>query len=60
MLLLANIVSERLIEQHVFTREELTQLTQRLKAHLQDPDTFVIAPLRFRAWGWKRLAGLLQ
>jgi SAM-dependent methyltransferase len=54
ILLLAEIVSERMIEQQVFTREELMQLVQSLKAHLEDSDTFVIAPLRFRAWGWKQ------
>jgi SAM-dependent methyltransferase len=53
ILLLAEIVSERLIERHVFTRDELMQLMQSLRSHLEDPDTFVIAPLRFRAWGWK-------
>jgi ubiquinone/menaquinone biosynthesis C-methylase UbiE len=53
ILLLAEIVGKRLIERQVFTREELMQLTQSLQAHLEDPNTFVIAPLRFRAWGWK-------
>jgi len=60
MLLLAEIVSKRLIDQQVFTRAELIQLMQRLKAHLENPDTFVIAPLRFRAWGWKPVSSGLS
>jgi SAM-dependent methyltransferase len=44
-------LSERLLAQELVSEPELAELTGQLKAHLEDPDTFVTSCLFMQAWG---------
>ena len=46
-------LSDRFVEQNLVDADELTQLKQSLRQHLEDPDTFVISCLFVQAWGRK-------
>ena len=46
-------LSERLLEQKVTTRGELTEMKAALRRHLDDPGTLVVSHLFFQVWGRK-------
>ena len=44
----------QIIESELIGEKELVDLFQQLETHLADPNTFVVSPLLFQAWGYKK------
>ena len=47
------IYRHRLLEARLLDEERLDRLTDELREHLNSPDTFVVHPILFQAWGRK-------
>jgi hypothetical protein len=53
LLALIEAVRDDVVERGLFKDSELAALTSALERHLDDPDTLVVRPLLFQAWGRK-------
>jgi hypothetical protein len=43
-----------IIQSELIDEQELVELFQQLETHLADPNTLVVSPLLFQAWGYKK------
>ena len=53
LLTFIGIYRHRLLEAQLLDEERLDRLTDELRKHLNSPDTFVVHPILFQAWGRK-------
>lgn len=53
LLTFIGIYRHRLLEAQLLDEERLDRLTDKLRKHLNSPDTFVVHPMLFQAWGHK-------